>query len=247
MKGLLYKDWCTLTARYRKNFILLFVLYVGMAVWLDMSFMLYALVFVLPLYVQSAVSFDEYSHWDAYARTLPVQPAAQVGSKYLLGGCAVLAGCLIAFLCFFVSPSGTKPAPQEALLGILTAAATATFYFSLSMPLSYKFGCDRARTAVMLAILALVGGLFAAVTLLSDAQKAELERFLGLRGAAGAPDLLLSNGEAVAGQEVLYGNLTAAMQGGRVQWVLLGLALGSAALFFLSWAVSTAIYRKKEY
>ena len=31
MKGLLYKDWCTLTSRYKKNFTLLFVLYVGMA------------------------------------------------------------------------------------------------------------------------------------------------------------------------------------------------------------------------
>ena len=56
MKGLLYKDWCTLTSRYRKNFTLLFVLYVGMAMFFDMPFMLYALVFVLGLYVQSAVA-----------------------------------------------------------------------------------------------------------------------------------------------------------------------------------------------
>ena len=32
MKGLLYKDLCTMTARYKNNFILLLVLYLGMAI-----------------------------------------------------------------------------------------------------------------------------------------------------------------------------------------------------------------------
>ena len=45
LKGLLYKDLCTMTARYKNNFILLLVLYLGMAILLDLSFMLYALVF----------------------------------------------------------------------------------------------------------------------------------------------------------------------------------------------------------
>ena len=68
MKGLLYKDLCTLVSRYRKNFLLLFVVYLGMAMLMELPFMLYALVFVLGLYVQSAVGFDEFSHWDIYAQ-----------------------------------------------------------------------------------------------------------------------------------------------------------------------------------
>lgn len=74
MKGLLYKDLCTLTSRYKKNFLVVFVLYIVWAVLFDMPFMLYALVFVLGMYVQSAISFDEYSHWDMYGHTLPVRP-----------------------------------------------------------------------------------------------------------------------------------------------------------------------------
>ena len=147
MKGLLYKDLCTMTARYKNNFILLLVLYLGMAILLDLSFMLYALVFVLGLYVQTSLSFDEQSRWDVYGRTLPVTPAAMVGSKFILGGCAILAGCLIAFLAFVFDPSETKGSPEEVLLGLLAAACLTCFYFSLSMPLGYKFGSDRARTA----------------------------------------------------------------------------------------------------
>ena len=251
MKGLLYKDLCTMTARFRNNFILLFVLYLGMAVLLDMPFMLYALVFVLGLYVQTSLSFDEQSHWDLYGRTLPVRPALLVGCKYLLSAGAILAGCLVAFLAFFFTPSASKGSPGEVFLGLLIAACLTGFYFSLSMPLSYKFGCDRARTAVIFAVFVLVGGLAAVAYALPKEMQESLGSFLGLRGTMGGARELaagsLSGGPA-PGEEVWYGDLTIAMQeGGRIQWAMLVLLLASVALFLASWAVSTAIYRKKEF
>ena len=85
MKGLLYKDWSILIGQYRKNIFLVLILYLGMAYLFNTPFMLYALVFMFGIYTQSAVSFDESSHWDMYAHTLPIHPAAVVGSKYLLG------------------------------------------------------------------------------------------------------------------------------------------------------------------
>ena len=246
MKGLLYKDLCTMTARYKNNFILLLVLYLGMAILLDLSFMLYALVFVLGLYVQTSLSFDEQSRWDVYGRTLPVTPAAMVGSKFILGGCAILAGCLIAFLAFVFDPSETKGSPEEVLLGLLAAACLTCFYFSLSMPLGYKFGSDRARTAVILAILVLVGGRAAAAFALPQGMQESLGRFLGLRGPMGAAQDLAAG--LAPGTEVWYGNLTVAIQeGGRIQWTILAMLLASAALYAASWALSTAIYKKKEF
>ena len=243
MKGLLYKDLCTMTARFRNNFILLFVLYLGMAVLLDMSFMLYALVFVLGLYVQTSLSFDEQSRWDLYGRTLPVHPAALVGCKYILSAGAILAGCLIAFLAFVLNPSETKGSPEEVLLGLLVAACLTGFYFSLSMPLSYKFGSDRARTVVIIAVFLLVGGLAAAVYALPVNVLENLGAFFGLRG----PMEDLAAGLA-PGTEVWYGNLTVAIQeGGRIQWTILVMLLASAALYAASWALSTAIYKKKEF
>ena len=220
MKGLLYKDLCTLTSRYKKNFLVVFVLYIVWAILFDMPFMLYALVFVLGMYVQSAISFDEYSHWDMYGHTLPVRPAALVGSKYILGGGAILAGCLLAAAAFVLSPVASKGDSAEILLGILSAATTSTFYFSLSVPLSYKFGCDRARTAVLLVL----AGIFCLVMLVfTRLPDGALD---GLNAAADASGL---------SDEVLSLLASAAVAG------------VSLVLVLATWGVSTAIYRKKEY
>lgn len=258
MKGLLYKDWCTLTSRYKKNFTLLFVLYVGMAMLFDMPFMLYALVFVLGLYVQSAVGFDEYSHWDVYAHTLPVRHSHIVGSKYILGGCAILFGCVISMLAFAFSAGIVKGTMgyEEALIGTLTAATIATLYFSLSLPLTYKFGCDRARTVVMSAILLLVLGVFLLVTwvpqhLLSPEATLKFEewmnnaeRFFGFRGPETIPDP--ATGAAVT-MDVEYGSVVQWAENSHFWWLIGGMVLFSVAIFAASWAISTAIYKKKQY
>lgn len=258
MKGLLYKDWCTLTSRYKKNFALLFLLYVGMAMFFDMPFLLYALVFVLGLYVQSAVGFDEYSHWDVYAHTLPVRSADIVGSKYILGGCSILFGCVVSMLASSFSAgiiNGTM-GYDEALIGTLTAAAIATLYFSLSLPLTYQFGSDRARTIVMSAVLLLVLGGFLLVTwvpqhLLSAEAQAKLdalansaERFFGFRGPAEIPDPV--TGLPVT-MDVEYGSVVQWAENPHFWWLIGGLVLFSVVIFLLSWAISTSIYQKKQY
>lgn len=258
MKGLLYKDWCTLTSRYKKNFALLFLLYVGMAMFFDMPFLLYALVFVLGLYVQSAVGFDEYSHWDVYAHTLPVRSADIVGSKYILGGCSILFGCVVSMLASSFSAgiiNGTM-GYDEALIGTLTAAAIATLYFSLSLPLTYQFGSDRARTIVMSAVLLLVLGDFLLVTwvpqhLLSAEAQAKLdalansaERFFGFRGPAEIPDPV--TGLPVT-MDVEYGSVVQWAENPHFWWLIGGLVLFSVVIFLLSWAISTSIYQKKQY
>lgn len=258
MKGLLYKDLCTLVSRYRKNFLLLFVVYLGMAILMELPFMLYALVFVLGLYVQSAVGFDEFSHWDIYAHTLPVRPSAIVGSKYILGGCAILAGCLVSMLAGAFSPgliNGTLSF-DELLIGTLTAAVVATLYFSLSLPLTYRLGSDRARTVVMIVILILVlipflftSGIVEGWMQPDDWQKLEttflnLERFFGFRGPAVVPDSV--TGAAVT-MEAEYGSVIQWAENPHFWWLIGGLLLFSVLLFAVSWVISTAIYRKKQY
>lgn len=43
MKGLLCKDWAILVNSYKKNFLIMVVLYLGMAVCLHMDYLCYAL------------------------------------------------------------------------------------------------------------------------------------------------------------------------------------------------------------
>ena len=84
MRGLLYKDWSLVINSYKYNFLLLLVFYALLTALLKMTFLAYAMVFVVGMYAASTTSMDENSHWDAYARTLPVTPGQLVAVKYLL-------------------------------------------------------------------------------------------------------------------------------------------------------------------
>ena len=136
MKGLLCKDWAILVNSYNKNFLIMVVLYLGMAVCLHMDYLCYALVAVCGVYASSTMNFDDYAHWDTYARTLPVTPGQVVGCKYLLG---------LLFTLF-----GSVCAAVEAAFSILLIAAFSLLLFAVNMPFSYKFGAVRARTWVYL-------------------------------------------------------------------------------------------------
>ena len=137
MKGLLCKDWAIFVNGYKKNFLIMVVLYLGMAVCLHMDYLCYALVAVCGVYASSTMNFDDYAHWDTYARTLPVTPGQVVGCKYV---CAAV-GIFLA---------GQYTDVLEAAFSILLIAAFSLLLFAVNMPFSYKFGAVRARTWVYL-------------------------------------------------------------------------------------------------
>lgn len=220
MLGLLYKDQMTIWSSYRKNFLLIVVLYTAMAYTLDMAFMLFALVFMGGLYIASTLSFDEMSHWDTYARTLPVSAGQLVGAKYLLalgwmGGSFVLAELLLT-ACDLI-----KGRLQENLLynlaGCLVALGIVLIYYALVLPLSYKLGAARARSGVLVAI-GISAGLvaFASYTTKNDSP-------LGFLTVSGMNEIAL------------------------LFVICAGVIAAGLVLFVISWMVSTAIYAKKEF
>ena len=146
MKGLLCKDWAILVNSYKKNFLIMVVLYLGMAVCLHMDYLCYALVAVCGVYASSTMNFDDYAHWDTYARTLPVTPGQVVGCKYLLGLLFTLFGSVCAAVGIFLTGQYTDV--LEAAFSILVIAAFSLLLFAVNMPFSYKFGAVRARTWV---------------------------------------------------------------------------------------------------
>lgn len=246
MKGLLYKDWSILIGQYRKNIFLVLILYLGMAYLFNTPFMLYALVFMFGIYTQSAVSFDESSHWDMYAHTLPIHPAAVVGSKYLLGLIAIVGSFVIGMAAFLFFPSiarGTM-GMEEALVGMLAAAALSLLYFSLSLPLSYQFGSERARAVVIVVILLLLMVAMTATVLLSSEQMQVIQRFFGFRGPAEIWDSNL--GQAVV-MDVEYGSLTQWARNLHFWWLIGGCVAFGVLLYVVSWKVSTVIYRHKQF
>lgn len=219
MIGLLRKDQTLLWTTYNKNFLVVLLCYTAMIFASDsLIFVMYALIFLGGLYVSSTLTLDEQSQWDTYARTLPVTAAQIVGSKYLLS----VAWTLICFLlsqslCSLSGLARGNLADQwhNYLAGNLAATALVFLYNTLTLPLSYKFGAAKARSVTIMATGVLVG-----VSVLGIGQ---------LLRTTDAEQINLIPVDSVLG----------------VFLVLLAFLAVSLVLFFISWLVSTAIYRNK--
>ena len=166
MKGLLYKEWATLTSSYKQTVFFIAFLYGGISILTGQTGMAYALLVVFSILITSTISFDENSHWDIYARTLPVTPAQLVGSKYLFGLCGLALGTvctvLIVALNNVLPPllfwhTVYKVPPLECLAALLACGSMALLLVALLLPLSYRFNSVKARSWLFL-ILGVLGG-----------------------------------------------------------------------------------------
>lgn len=219
MIGLLRKDQTLLWTTYNKNFLVVLLCYTAMIFASDsLIFVMYALIFLGGLYVSSTLTLDEQSQWDTYARTLPVTAAQIVGSKYLLS----VAWTLICFLlsqslCSLSGLARGNLADQwhNYLAGNLAATALVFLYNTLTLPLSYKFGAAKARSVTIMATGVLVGVSVLGIGQLLRTSDAEQINLIPVDSALG------------------------------VFLVLLAFLAVSLVLFFISWLVSTAIYRNK--
>ena len=216
---LLRKDQTLLWTTYNKNFLVVLLCYTAMIFASDsLIFVMYALIFLGGLYVSSTLTLDEQSQWDTYARTLPVTAAQIVGSKYLLS----VAWTLICFLlsqslCSLSGLARGNLADQwhNYLAGNLAATALVFLYNALTLPLSYKFGAAKARSVTIMATGVLVGVSVLGIGQLLRTTDAEQINLIPVDSALG------------------------------VFLVLLAFLAVSLVLFFISWLVSTAIYRNK--
>lgn len=220
MKGLLYKDLVTIFNSYLKNFILVLLLYTAMSALLDNSFLLFAMVFMMGMYTLSSLSFDDYSHWDMYARTLPLPAGQVVAAKYLLGlllmGAGVVLSMVLTTLSDLVQGSGLATLPGN-FFGCLAALAVILLYFAVCYPLSYQYGdATKVRSVVLMVASGVLLGGFAVLK---------------------ASDFDFS---------VLDSQLAAVGSRTRIA-AILAITLASLAAYLASWAISTTIYRRKEF
>lgn len=225
MKGLLYKDWALIAGGYKMNFLFLLVFYGLLIVIARMSFLAYAMVFVLGMYTSSTITMDENSHWDAYAHTLPVTPGQLVASKYCLTLLLTVASIPLAFLLIALIPD-PKPSLMETALGLVAASTVTLFYFSFVIPLSYQFGAAKARSWVSISLLVIAFGPIAVFTLLPESVSTPI------KNAASSLDAVVT----ASWSEVSF---TAVVAG--------ALLLFSLVCIIISWAVSVRIYTRKSY
>ena len=161
MIGLLKKDVFILWHAYHKNLALVLVLYSVMALAMDLTFMVFFFAWISGFYILSGLTIDNYSKWDLYAASLPVSKRQIVGAKFILITLALLISFVIGtLLCGLLTLLKGTPF-LENLLSLFAVSFVCLAYFGVSLVLSYKYGVEKARTAVLLAAAAGFGCLFA--------------------------------------------------------------------------------------
>lgn len=227
MKGLFWKEWSILTRSYKQIVLLLVVIYGLLGIAMGQTTMAYALQVVFSIMVTSTIAFDENSHWDAYARTLPVTPSQIVGCKYLFGLGGLAAGSVLAALIVALSNLLDEPiliyhtvdkvGAIDLATALLVCGSLSLLFVGLILPLSYCFNSARARSSIFLVFGAFGLLIGAAVAALPDRTRGTVFAFLN-----SSPD------------EVI------------LPWLAVAFAV-LLALYGVSYKICVEIYTKKEY
>ena len=220
MKGLLYKEVVSLLGLYRKNLVLVAVIYGALSVMTKNNFFLFFGIWMMGFYSLSSFSLDDTSGWGRYARTLPISDKQIIGAKFLLAlvfmTIALVYALAIGAVCWMVDPTSFDWA--DFFGGILLVTAVALLSVGLMFFLAVKFGPDKSRNYFMVLALAVFAIFFLA----------------GQMGLLEAP----TEGELAA---------ALAWVGGHMALVVLGALALAVLVFFLCYLASCAVYRRKEF
>lgn len=154
MIGFLRKDVYMLWEVYKKNFLLVFILYAALVLVTKNTFFLSILIWLMAFYGLSAITMDDSCGWDRYARTLPVSCGEVIAARFLATllflGIAVAYALLIGSILCFVLDSGD--------MGELSATVTLVTSVTLActgilLPAAYKWGVEKVRNTFVLVFL----------------------------------------------------------------------------------------------
>lgn len=178
MIGLLKKDLLILRRVYMKNFFLVLVLYTVLGIALQMTSFFTLMSWIYGFYVMSLFSVDNTCRWDFYAATLPVSRKTVVTAKFLLLGLCIAAGFVYSLVTAPVAYLLIGEPIVESILASLLVTLILIVYFAVTIPLTYAFGPDKARSAMLL-LLGLAGGCILAAASLGDGGRAVLMVLFG--------------------------------------------------------------------
>lgn len=154
ISGLILKDICNLK-KSLKTLLLLFAFYGALSFVSQGYTLLITLAVVVSITLTaSAFSFDEASHWNNYALTLPVSRRQLVTSRYVFSLLSILLVPLFLLLAVFIVTRINGADFSEAAVSFLFSTAATFFIISVSNAAIYCFGPERGRF-VMFAVCVL--------------------------------------------------------------------------------------------
>lgn len=170
MKGLFLKDFRYLLLQ--KSFFGL-ILIIGLALSLTMGdryyFVLGYLTFMGAILGFITITMDDQTNGMAFLFTLPFSRRQYVQEKYLLSLIMLFLSCTISLMVVFLTrwiKHYTTP-PSEILFAALGCCACLIFFLSLMLPLTLKFGEERARLAYLISLGAFIVAIVPIITLIN--------------------------------------------------------------------------------
>ena len=176
MIGLILKDLFTLTSQA-----LMYIVFIAVFSLMPGYNMASFSVMMACMMPMTALAYDERSHWDRLAASMPYTTAQLVLSKYLMGLilmlCSVALGLIALPLQRLVNPDVSL---QELMSVSLGALGAGMLIQGVLLPVMFRFGTEKAR----LFMLVLMGAVFAGIAALSQAQDALRGFMEGMNGGA---------------------------------------------------------------
>lgn len=159
MIGFLKKDLYMLYMTYRKNLVLIFLIYAVVVLTMKVTFLLGMIVWLMSFYTLSVITMDNSCGWDRYARTLPVSSGAIILARFLADFVMMCAGVVFAvaialLLHFFMDYDDIT----GLMVMIALVTATALITTGLMFPAAYKWGVEKARNTTLVLFMLVCTG-----------------------------------------------------------------------------------------
>ncbi len=149
MIGFLRKDFYCLMSIYKKNLLLVVLLYAILTLATKQTFFLYFLIWMMGFYSLSAVTLDDSCGWNRYARTLPASPKKIVAARFLMTAGMTFAGAVVGIVmgCILAVVHGANLEEIAVVVVIVTGIALVTM--GIMLPAAYKWGMEKARNGFL--------------------------------------------------------------------------------------------------
>jgi len=163
MKGLLIKDIKLLLGQKR-----FFVVVVGMGIFFMLSNEnpvsgVSYITMLLSIFTLSTISYDEFDNGMAFLMTLPIERKTYALEKYVFAGLiAVVSAIGTSVLAYVIGRVMEIPVDMTEVIGVACVIVLVSWLIlSVTIPLQIKFGSEKGRIAMILAMGAVFGIVFA--------------------------------------------------------------------------------------
>lgn len=154
MIGLIIKDMYSMKS-LRQSFLFIIVLYSFIGVMgKNTSVVTGMIIVVMSMMTLTTFSYDDASKWDKYALSLPITRKDLVLSKYISAFLFTLLGSVVSVLLNIVIVAIKHNFRlSESFIVVYSVSMVAILLLSLVIPIVFKFGVEKARLAMFVAVL----------------------------------------------------------------------------------------------